>query len=105
VKIQLDFDSAGKDFLDCLLEQTDSKTYKDLFNCSLTLLQWAIKQRVEGRSIASVDENNQTYRELVMPAIEAAILRQPKDDMVPNDTDTVFDPQHGKKQTKELVCA
>jgi len=75
MKIQLDFDAKGKEILDCLLKKTDSKTYKDLFNCSLTLLDWAIKQRVEGRHLASVDENNQTYRELLMPAIEAAAQR------------------------------
>lgn len=77
MKIQLDFDAQGKEQLDSLLEQTDSKTYKDLFNSSLTLLRWAIEQRVHGRHIASVDENNQTYRELLMPAIEAAAKRQP----------------------------
>jgi len=83
MKIQLDFDLAGKEFLDCLVEKTDSKTYKDLFNSSLTLLDWAIRQRIEGRSIASVDENNQTFRELVMPAIEAAVSRNSKNNPVP----------------------
>jgi hypothetical protein len=76
MKIQLDFDEKAKELLETLLEQTGSKTYKDLFNNSLTLLNWAIKQRVDGRSIASIDENNQTYRELVMPAIEEAAQRQ-----------------------------
>jgi hypothetical protein len=77
VKIQLDFDSKAKEQLDDLQEQTESKTYKDLFNNSLTLLIWAIKQRAEGRHIVSMDSDNKTFRELLMPAIETAAKRQP----------------------------
>lgn len=42
---------------------------KDLLNNALTLLEWATKEREKGRSIASVDEPNKFYKELVMPCL------------------------------------
>jgi hypothetical protein len=55
--------------LDRLMEETRLSTRKDLFNNALTLLMWAIKAKMAGRIIASVDER-QNIRELVMPSIE-----------------------------------
>jgi hypothetical protein len=72
MRIQLDLDDAGTEVLDRLKEATGSKTHKELFNNAITLLDWAVKQRQEGRIVASLDETSENYRELQMPALERA---------------------------------
>jgi len=46
------------------------KTKKDLLNNAMTLLRWAARQRLNGRSIVSVAEDG-NERELEMPYLEA----------------------------------
>jgi hypothetical protein len=70
MRIQLDVDDNGVQLLDWLKEKTNSKTQKELFNNAITLLTWAVNQRAQGRIIASLDEQNESYRELQMPALE-----------------------------------
>jgi len=72
MRIQLDVDEKGVQLLDWLKGQTNSKTQKELFNNAMTLLTWAVKQRSQGRIIASLDEQNENYKELQMPALEYA---------------------------------
>jgi hypothetical protein len=72
MRIQLDLDDTGVEVLESLKEATGSKTHKELFNNAVTLLDWAVKQRQDGRIIASLDESNENYRELQMPALENA---------------------------------
>ena len=72
MRLQLDIDKVGEELLERLKRATGTKTHKELFNNALTLLDWAIKQRTLGRTIASVDEQNREFRELQMPALEHA---------------------------------
>lgn len=77
-KIQLNFDDRGQQLVRKLMSWTGSTTYKDIFNNALTLLDWALDQRAHGLIVASMDEGNETYKELVMPALQnaAAIGKQ-----------------------------
>ncbi len=75
MRIQLDMDNEGMRWIEELKGATGLKTHKDLFNNSLTLLDWAVQQRQEGRIIASLDERNKDYKELQMPALERAASR------------------------------
>jgi hypothetical protein len=68
----MDFDEEGMAAIAGLQNTTGLKTYKDLFNNALTLLDWAIQQKRAGRVIASLDETSKDYRELQMPALERA---------------------------------
>lgn len=52
-----------------LMESTNLKTYKDLINNALTLFEWAIQERFAGREIASVDESEQSYKTVQLPAL------------------------------------
>ena len=70
MRIQLDLDEKGVKLLDRLKITTGSRTHKELFNNAITLLDWAISQRQSGRIVASLDESNQNYKELQMPALE-----------------------------------
>jgi hypothetical protein len=56
--------------LDALMEITGSATRKELFNNALTLLEWAVKEKKQGRGIASIDDQEKKLKELVMPALE-----------------------------------
>ncbi|MFL6310534.1 MAG: hypothetical protein ACJ71W_00380 [Terriglobales bacterium] len=78
MRVQLDFDEQGAQLLETLKQKTASRTQRELFNNALTLLDWAIKQREQGYSIASVDETNQVFKELQMPALEYAAAGQEK---------------------------
>ena len=70
MRIQLDLDDAGIELVDELKYLTGSRTYKDLFNNAISLLDWAVRQRRESRRITSVDPASGDCRELVMPALQ-----------------------------------
>ena len=70
MRIQLDMDEAGVELVDELKRLTGCRTYRDLFNNAISLLDWAVRQRMEGRKITSFDEGNDVCRELVMPALQ-----------------------------------
>ena len=55
--------------LEKLMAESGIKTKKELFNNALTLLEWAIKERKAGKTIASVDEKTNRYKELLMPVL------------------------------------
>ena len=57
--------------LEKLMAESGIKTKKELFNNALTLLEWAIKERRAGKTIASVDEKANRYKELLMPVLSA----------------------------------
>jgi metal-responsive CopG/Arc/MetJ family transcriptional regulator len=46
------------------------KTRRDFFNNAISLLIWAMQERKKGRIIASVDENEKKYKEVLMPILE-----------------------------------
>ena len=69
MRIQLDLDEAGLELVEELKEMTGTRTYKDLFNNAITLLDWAVKQRSEGRLITSINGRGGDTRELVMPTL------------------------------------
>jgi metal-responsive CopG/Arc/MetJ family transcriptional regulator len=69
LRVQLDLPERQVAELDGLMKETGVATRKDFFNQALSLLIWAIKEKREGRIIASVDEAHKHYREVVMPAL------------------------------------
>jgi hypothetical protein len=75
LRIQIEVDENGIQVLDSIKQATGVNTYKDIFNNAITLFEWAIRQRVEGRVIASLDERTKRYKEMTMPALEDAVRR------------------------------
>ena len=71
VRIQFDLPDEKVKELEALMEEAQIMTRRDLFNNALTLFEWAIQECRSGRTIASVDEHNKKYKELVMPALAA----------------------------------
>jgi hypothetical protein len=70
VRIQLEVPESRYNELKALMEECHFSTQKELFNTAYTLLEWAVRERHQGRMIASVDEQNMKYKELSMPALD-----------------------------------
>jgi hypothetical protein len=58
--------------LKALMARCKIDNQQDLLNVALTFLAWAVEEKSKGRIIASVDETGMKYKELCMPALEAA---------------------------------
>ncbi len=71
IRIQFELPEEKVKELQALMDEAGIATRKDLFNNALTLFEWALKECRSGRTIASVDEHNKKYKELVMPALLA----------------------------------
>ena len=71
-RIQLELREERLQELEELMRQTGTNTKKDLLNDALTLFEWAVNERKSNRTIASVDEGRQRYKEVVMPSLERA---------------------------------
>jgi hypothetical protein len=72
-RIQFDLPDDKVAELEKLMAESGIKTKKEFFNNALTLFEWAIKERKAGKTIASVDEKTNRYKELLMPALSAVI--------------------------------
>lgn len=70
IRTQLEMSREKVAELEAMMTETELKTKKELFNYALTLLKWAIKERREGRIIASIDEPANKIKELDMPILE-----------------------------------
>ncbi|MCP4745405.1 MAG: hypothetical protein GY874_04575 [Desulfobacteraceae bacterium] len=67
-RIQIDIPDRNFVELEKLMAEYGIGTKKELFNISLNLLKWAIKEKSEHkRIIASVDEKKDTYKEVILP--------------------------------------
>jgi hypothetical protein len=78
MRIQLELPEAKVQRLKELMAEAGLETYKDLFNNALSAFEWILDEAKHGRSIASVDESNQTYRVLVMPALQQVASKEQK---------------------------
>jgi hypothetical protein len=53
------------------MDESGIKTRKDLLNNALMLLEMAIKERKEGRTLVSVDEKKNRFKEVLMPILSS----------------------------------
>lgn len=68
-RVQFDIPEDRLAELQKLMDLCGIETRKDLFNNALTLLQWAVRESTQGRTIASVGADEKSYRELQMPIL------------------------------------
>ncbi len=76
-QIEMSKDEA-KEWDDLIKKTSGVKTKKDLINNALTLLEWAVNERLSGRIIAALDEEEMRYKELVMPVFPAIKAKKNK---------------------------
>ena len=68
-RVQFELTKRGVQEFEELEEITDVATKKELFDNAFTLLKWAVKERQNGRIIASVDEDNEKYKQIELPLL------------------------------------
>jgi hypothetical protein len=79
MRLQLDLSEAKVRDLDRIMEECNISTRKELFNNALTLLEWAVGERKRGNTIASVNEERKTFRELQMPILNNVAAANPEE--------------------------
>lgn len=70
--VRLEFSEEFVNDLDALKARIGAKGYKELFNVSLTLLEWAVTQRLAGRTVWAIDANGNKTQQLQMQALDLA---------------------------------
>jgi hypothetical protein len=69
-RVQFELSREKNEELEALMKRTGIRTKKDLINNALTIFEWAVNERARGRIIASVDEEEKKYKEILMPVLE-----------------------------------
>lgn len=69
MRIQLEMNDERVREIEKLMDERGIKTKKDLFNNALSLFEWALTEIKSGKIIASVDEKQDKYKQLIMPAL------------------------------------
>lgn len=75
-RLQLDVPADKLEVLEELQAELGMDSLKELFSASLSLMGWACDVVRHGRTIASVDEANQSLRELRMDCLQRLRERQ-----------------------------
>jgi hypothetical protein len=71
MRIQLELPEENVRELKDLMEEAHIGTYKELFSNALGLLHWAVQEVKRGRVIGAIDEEQDKYRELLMPMLQS----------------------------------
>lgn len=72
VRVQFEMSEEKYKELEVLMKKAGVRTKKDLLNNALVLLEWYLKEKEAGRIVASIDEKQHRYKEVVMPLLSAA---------------------------------
>ncbi|MBV8811797.1 MAG: hypothetical protein JO033_24265 [Acidobacteriaceae bacterium] len=70
MRIQLEVSEDKRKQIRRLMEEADFKTYSELFNNALTLLQWSMRQIEDGNVIVSLNPETEKQKELSMPFLQ-----------------------------------
>jgi hypothetical protein len=70
MRLNFEFNSDQVKRLRALQEETGIGSMKELFNTAFTLLTWAVNETKNGNEIAAVNEDDEIYRVLAMPALQ-----------------------------------
>lgn len=78
-RVQVDLSPIEVDRMNWMMEVCGLESRKDLFNTALTLLEWAANEAVEGRKVASFNDQSGDRYVLGMPALQNAARSVVKD--------------------------
>jgi hypothetical protein len=76
VYLRVEFDNDGTNLINEIQRLTGLKTYAEVFNNSLTAFHWMAKQSDQGRPVVALDEINNVYEVLDLPALEPKRKKQ-----------------------------
>lgn len=77
-RVQLDLAAHEIERINWIMDVCGIESRKDLFNVSLTLLEWCTMEAAQGKKIASFDDNTKERSILSMPALQAAARLGPR---------------------------
>ena len=69
IRLQIDLNDDRVKEIEALMKEGGAATKREFVNAALSLLEWAMKERRSGRIIASIDEEKDSYKEVVMPIL------------------------------------
>ena len=69
MKLQFEMDESAVSELESLRTRLGLTSIREVFDNAFALLAWAVKQKSNGRAIASLNPITQEYSELEMPAL------------------------------------
>jgi len=69
-KFQIEISREKNKEIQDLMTKTGISTKREYFNTALTVLKWIIHEKERFRIIASVDEKDKSYKELVIASIQ-----------------------------------
>lgn len=72
MEIRIELTQDARDHLNMLKQATEIYSDRQLLNAALTMLDWAVKQRLKGRTIASIDEDDQLVAKLRLPGLDTS---------------------------------
>ncbi len=72
IRVQFEMTEEKYKEFEALMQKAGVRTKKDLLNNALVLLEWFIKEKEAGRVVASIDEKEHKYKEVIMPMLSAA---------------------------------
>lgn len=71
IRVQFEITEEKFKDLEALMKKAGVRTKKDLLNNALVLLEWYIKEKEAGRVVASLDDKEHSYKEVVMPMMSS----------------------------------
>jgi len=72
--MRVEFDDSGVLLLKEIQRLTGLKTYAEVFNNALTAFDWAAKQSNQGRLIVGLDDTQNVYQALDLPALRPKMI-------------------------------
>jgi hypothetical protein len=82
------------DEMDRLIDLSNSGTRKNYVENALAIMEWALTMSQSGLTVAAIDENKGTFRELVMPPISRMKKLREGRTSVGEQKNTALDIQH-----------
>jgi hypothetical protein len=89
MRVQLELSDQQVKHLESLMKETRISTKKDLFNYALTLFEWAVNEKKDGKLIVAFDPHEERYKEMVMPPLLAVAQPQHWDEEPDHETQIV----------------
>src|SRR5690349_16923027 len=100
-------ESKMKELESLMLQGAAMATKKDLFNNALALLEWALNEKKKGRIIGSIDEQENHYKELVIPMFASIEQRMPKEtvseEQISSAQEDLYDRKIDRPKLVELI--
>jgi hypothetical protein len=76
-RVQLDLSPYEVERMNFIMDVCGIESRKDLFNNSLTLLEWVVGEVSKGKKVASFDDNTKERSIISMPILNTAAVRGP----------------------------